>query len=435
MADEAFLNVIGRADRPLAANLDYVVTRYLAGEAIGLRAFSQNIPALTQTDLNGQPTGLQVQSLRDFALIVVIAERAEDVRGWSEQVAPLAARPLLFGVSFAAAPLAEPYARINTASALPGIGGLLVGYRDAYTYQVMLDALLAGQELPGSPLGGIPQPGLPETTETVEPTILPPTAAAPQGTPAPTEILPTAALTLEPTAQPAEPTPQPSVTPIPPTPLPPTAIPTQTLVPTAAPTQPGPQPTPTQETTLLPPTATSIPVSPTSPPVVVVEAEVVAGVTINVRQGPGRTFPPLAALPPGTVVQVIGRNADGLWLQVRLADGREGWVLGELLRLREPVVDPTPTARAGLVDPNAVVGLLSDSGFVGASIQQAAEPTANPPAPQPPLPASARGTAQPYRDERWYGMTLGLVAIIAVIAGGAVMNILRALITRGRKRR
>jgi hypothetical protein len=135
------------------------------------------------------------------------------------------------------------------------------------------------------------------------------------------------------------------------------------------------------------------------------------------------------------VVQVIGRNADGLWLQVRLADGREGWVLGELLRLREPVIDPTPTARAGLVDPNAVVGLLSDSSFAGSSIQQAAEPTANPPAPQPPLPASARGTAQPYRDERWYGMTLGLIAIIAVITGGAVMNILRALITRGRKRR
>jgi hypothetical protein len=425
-ADTAFLNAIGRSDRPLTVNVDYVVTRYLAGEAIGLRAFSQDIPALVQTDLNGQPTGLQVQSLRDFALIVVIAERAEDVRGWSEQVAPLAARPLVFGVSFAAAPLAEPYARVNTASALPGIGGLLVGYRDAYTYQVMLDALLAGQELPGSPLEGVPQPGAPETTETVQPTVVPPTATVPEATLPPT---------LEPTAQPAEPTAQPTVTPIPPTPLPPTAIPTQTLVPTAVPTQTVSQPTPTQETALPPPTATSIPASPTAPPVVVVEAEVIAGVTINVRQGPGRTFPPLAALPPGTVVQVIGRNADGLWLQVRLADEREGWVLGELLRLREPVVDPTPTARAGLVDPNAVVGLLSDSGFAGASIQQAAEPTANPLAPQPPLPASARGMAQPYRDERWYGMTLGLVAVIAVIAGGAVMNILRALITRGRKRR
>jgi hypothetical protein len=434
-ADTAFLNAIGRSDRPLTANVDYVVTRYLAGEAIGLRTFSQDIPALVETDLSGQPTGLQVESLSDFALIMVIAERAEDVRGWSEQVAPLAMRPLVFGVSFAAAPLAEPYARVNTASALPGIGGLLVGYRDAYTYQVMLDAFMAGRELPGSPLVGVPQPSVPEATETVEPTIVLPTATVLEDTFPPTEVLPTTAPTLEPTAQPAEPTTPPTVTPIPPTPLPPTAVPTQTLAPSATPTQTVPQPTPTQETTLPPPSATSIPASPTAPPVVVVEAEVIAGVTINVRQGPGRTFAPLAALPPGTVVQVIGRNADGLWLQVRLADEREGWVLGELLRLREPVVDPTPTARAGLVDPNAVVALLSDSGFAGASIQQAAEPTANPLAPQPPLPASARSTAQPYRDERWYGMTLGLVAIIAVIAGGAVMNILRALITRGRKQR
>lgn len=434
-ADTAFLNVIGRGDRPLTPTVDYAITRYLAGEAIGLRAFSQNIPALTQTGLDGQPTGLQVQSLRDFALIVVIAERAEDVRGWSEQVAPLASRPLLFCVSFAAAPLAEPYARANTASALPGIGGLLVGYRDAYTYQAMLDALLAGQELPGLPLGSIPQPSVPETAETVEPTPVPPTATPPQETLLPAEVQPTTVPTIEPLVQPTIQPTQPTITPVPPTPIPPTAAPTQTPIPTVAPTQTMPQPTPTQEITLPPPTATPIPASPTAPPVVVVEAEVIAGVTINVRQGPGRTFPPLAALPPGTVVQVIGRNADGLWLQVRLADGREGWVLGELLRLREPVIDPTPTARAGLVDPNAVVGLLSDSSFAGSSIQQAAEPTANPPAPQPPLPASARGTAQPYRDERWYGMTLGLIAIIAVITGGAVMNILRALITRGRKRR
>jgi hypothetical protein len=38
----------------------------------------------------------------------------------------------------------------------------------------------------------------------------------------------------------------------------------------------------------------------------------------------------------------------------------------------------------------------------------------------------------PYRDERWYSMTLGLVVIILIILLGAIINILRSLFRRSR---
>ena len=40
---------------------------------------------------------------------------------------------------------------------------------------------------------------------------------------------------------------------------------------------------------------------------------VVNGATINVRQGPGTTFPIVGTLPGGTSVTVVGRNGAGTW--------------------------------------------------------------------------------------------------------------------------
>jgi len=45
-----------------------------------------------------------------------------------------------------------------------------------------------------------------------------------------------------------------------------------------------------------------------------------------IRSGPGRDFATVAYLSAGTLVTIIGRDLDGFWLLVRLADGREGWV-------------------------------------------------------------------------------------------------------------
>ena len=50
-----------------------------------------------------------------------------------------------------------------------------------------------------------------------------------------------------------------------------------------------------------------------------------------------------------------------------------------------------------------------------------------------PLPAQGAKITTPYRDQRWYGMTLGLLAVIGVITLGAVINIVRGLFRRGRK--
>ena len=188
--DQAFLTQID-AGGPLQAKLDYFVVRYLPGSVLGLRAFSEDTAALLLTDINGQATGLQVNSLRDFALIVVIAESAEDLRAYAEQVAPLAGAPLIAAVNYAAAPLVEPYVGAQIAEGSSGLRGLLVGYSDAYTYGVMLGG--ADAVARGGP----------------RPTIVPPTLVP--ATPIPTA---TPEVTATATARPTQ-TPSPSPTPLP----------------------------------------------------------------------------------------------------------------------------------------------------------------------------------------------------------------------------
>jgi uncharacterized protein YgiM (DUF1202 family) len=132
--DPAFILLTNRSNTPYAYGEDYFVARYLPGEVIGLRSFAAEPGALLITDSKGQATGLALNSLQDFRLVVLVAERAEDVRAWAEQVAPLAAGPLVVAVGQGAAVLAEPYVAPGSLDPQPGISGLLVGMRDAYTY-------------------------------------------------------------------------------------------------------------------------------------------------------------------------------------------------------------------------------------------------------------------------------------------------------------
>ncbi|HMN27754.1 MAG TPA: SH3 domain-containing protein [Caldilineaceae bacterium] len=53
---------------------------------------------------------------------------------------------------------------------------------------------------------------------------------------------------------------------------------------------------------------------------------VVNATNLNVRTGPGLTFSTIGMVPLGTSLVLEGRDASGLWLQVRLADGTLGWV-------------------------------------------------------------------------------------------------------------
>ena len=50
--------------------------------------------------------------------------------------------------------------------------------------------------------------------------------------------------------------------------------------------------------------------------------------TLNLRQGPGTTYPVVGKLTQGAQAAIIGRNAAGDWYQVRPTGGSTGWVTG-----------------------------------------------------------------------------------------------------------
>lgn len=386
--DTAFMAQI---NRPLVANRDYTIVRYIAGEIVGLRAFSQNIATLLATDINGRATNLAISSLREFALIVVIAERAEDLRNWAEQVGPLVGRPLAGAVGFAAEPMAEPYSLPLLSGGASGVRGLLVGYSDAYTYRSQLD-------------GGAPaEPG---AIPTQPPATIPPTSVPASPTP----------VTAEEEAEATEASPVPGITATPDIPV---------VQPTLAVTAAS---EPTDSTSEAPATMAATPQPTAELPVII--GVINADQAVNVREGPGRNFAPVAAARPGERILVLGRNGGGDWLQIRLDDGTEGWIAASLVRIEGPATS-TP-ATGALVDPYAVVALMSDVEVIAFQPEATPEATVGAQHAAPPPEAQDVSASQPmpYREERWYGMTLGLIVIIAVIATGTVVNVIGSLFRR-----
>ena len=55
--------------------------------------------------------------------MIVVADRAEDVRGYAEQVAPLADASVIAAVSYSAAPLVEPYVNAEILGGPPALLG------------------------------------------------------------------------------------------------------------------------------------------------------------------------------------------------------------------------------------------------------------------------------------------------------------------------
>ena len=84
------------------------------------------------------------------------------------------------------------------------------------------------------------------------------------------------------------------------------------------------------------------------------DATAVVNAPINVRTGPGINYGTIAGgAGAGTLLQLIGRNDTGSWLNVTLPSGEEGWVLGELVTVNTgfstaglPVVEAAPPAAA-----------------------------------------------------------------------------------------
>jgi LysM repeat protein len=53
---------------------------------------------------------------------------------------------------------------------------------------------------------------------------------------------------------------------------------------------------------------------------------------LNVRTGPGVQFKEITSLPFNTQFTLIGRASKGVWVQVQLASGQQGWVNSTLIR-------------------------------------------------------------------------------------------------------
>lgn len=124
------------------------------------------------------------------------------------------------------------------------------------------------------------------------------------------------------------PTAAPAPTIAPPT-VPPSATPAPAFTPTAsAPTASAPTETAPTETA-APPTAT-----PTAAPQ---KPRIVADSDVNLRGGPGKTYPIVARLNAGQEAEILGRNASGDWWQVAWPDGKQAWVAGTVVRVLGPI--------------------------------------------------------------------------------------------------
>lgn len=117
--------------------------------------------------------------------------------------------------------------------------------------------------------------------------------------------------------------------------------------------------TPTE--TVPPPTPSDTP-SPTLTPTII---GIVSSVQrVNVREGPGLTYSDITSLAAGTEIQILGRDLDGTWYNIRMEDGREGWISSRLVFLPAtatpfPTLTPSPNLTAlflGTPLPTAFLG-------------------------------------------------------------------------------
>jgi uncharacterized protein YgiM (DUF1202 family) len=151
-------------------------------------------------------------------------------------------------------------------------------------------------------------------------------------------------------------------------------VPSQTVRVTATvrPTNtPLPTFTYTPTLTLVPPTTTDTPVPSITP---TLGGIVSAQQPINVRTGAGTNFDILVALPAGTGVQIMGQSPDGEWLNIRLDDGREGWISAQFIR-----IEPSPTYIPSMTPSPDLTALFLGTPLAPTSLVSGSRATATPP--------------------------------------------------------
>lgn len=385
-------NVIAAIERSVAPlgstleeNRDYFILRFLSGGALGLRDLSGNFGSIASTSARGQPTGLALPSLDSMKLIALIAERAENLRHWAEQVATETDSAFIAAVGYAAQPLAQPYV-----DAHDDIVGMFVGLRDAYTYMQKLQANYANFDLQPRRVQADAKIEIAPDDEQAAPTFTP-LAVLNQAT----------ALSAATATSPPVPTVQPTVQP--------------TITPTAIPTEP---PTATPQPTLEP-TATNTPLP---------RVEVIAAGLINIRRQPNTTSDILAVASAGDTFPVLGESDDGAWINILLPGNLQAWVATFLV---EPVL-PGADEQLKASDPARSEQVLLRLGF---SLRLGNDPPrmyqANPP-PQTDRAEFVLLREDRQAEQRLDAMTLGTIAAVLVIVAGNLFYALRALSRRGR---
>lgn len=371
----------------LAAGEDYHLLRYLPGGALGLRELSENFADVARVSSRGQLTGLDITSLQEMTLAVLITESAEDLRNWVEQVLPeVAGLDLLVATGFAAQPLAQAYA-----DSLPDVIGPVYGIRDAYTYGEKLRANFGALQ----PAEFVQEPE-------VEPAQV---SGAPVSGPV---IGDESDAEVEHGRAKAETA---------------TAAPTATQFATATATS---QPTGTDTPA---PTATDSP-APTATEAIFLAVEVTSPQRVNIRRGPTTVDDVLALGNPGDLYEVLGTNGDGSWYQIALGNGLEGWVAAFLVEERE--VRASELSGGGRNDsaslPRERAVMRLDFSFRLGKNQPRYYQVQAPDAGDRPELVLLRDRSQ--EAPRLQAMTLGTVAAVLVIVIGNLLYAVRGLLRR-----
>jgi hypothetical protein len=439
----------------LIANRDYVVVRYLVTDVVGLRDFSENIGRYLSFDVDGNPTGLHINSINDFARVVIVTESADNLRLWGEQVLPLMTQPFLAVTSYSAAPLSEPY--LNSRA-----GAYLSGYSDSYTYQTMVNSVLMG----GDPFA------IPTFPPTVEVIITEPT---------PTELVVVPVITESTAEATGEITPDADAT----ANAEITEIATEVVTITETVVEATTEATATQDvsvTTEVPsatptpsptPTATFTP-TPSPTPIVERFAVITASTPINIRPDPSTTNPPVGVLRPEERALILNQvtGVDGQqWYNITFVNGAGetviGWVRQDLIRIEENIVTPTatPTLTPTTTPSSKRVAMLGwqlpQKGQESTpEVTPEATPEGTPDAEStaeitPEVTAVAIPTELPVvitvdvplfatdrliapmdvtdRQARWDSMALGILGAVVVIAAGNLFNLVRVIFRKRRR--
>lgn len=391
-------NVIASIERSVAAaaisfeeNRDYYLLRYLSGGALGLRDLSRNFDSVIRFSSTGKATGLGLSSLDDLTLMVVIAERAEAIRNWAEQVATETDTLMIAATGYAAQPLSQPYVDESTE-----IIGMIVGIRDVYTY---------GEKLQANYQDFTPDPGsvveAPTATPTPTPTATPTSTATSTATSTPT----TTAIEAE--------QPEPAVEPLGAQPV--DVAPTETVAP----------PVETEATE----SPVAVVPSATATTAIIQVIEVTTGGLVNIRREPNTTSDILGVAAAGDIFEVIGSNGDGSWINFLMPDGVEAWIAVFLVEQYDMPFDEFRAVDSASAERPQAVLRIEFSLHLGKNRPRLYQvgPPGSPERPEIVLLRDRRGEVA-----RLDAMTLGTIAAVLIILTGNGFYAMRGVVQRRR---